>query len=74
MIVRDYLERMKTQLRLVPAREQDEFLREIQSHVYEAYQQTPGEDDVAKILAVLRSLGEPAVFRLSVKWRSGVLR
>jgi uncharacterized membrane protein len=56
----DYLERVKSQLRLVPAHEQVEFLREIESHLYEAYQQTPGEDDVARILAVLRNLGEPA--------------
>ena len=41
-IVSDYLERVKSQLRLVPVREQNEFLREIESHVYEAYQQTPG--------------------------------
>jgi uncharacterized membrane protein len=58
-IANDYLERVKSQLRLVPAREQDEFLLEIQSHIYEAYQQTAGEDDVARILAVLRNLGEP---------------
>jgi uncharacterized membrane protein len=58
-IANDYLERVKAQLRLVPARDRDEFLREIQSHLYEAYQQTPGEDDVARILAVLRNLGEP---------------
>jgi uncharacterized membrane protein len=59
-IASDYLGRVKSQLRLVPAREQDEFLRELQSHLYEAYNQTAGEDDVARILAVLRNLGEPA--------------
>lgn len=59
-IVNDYLERVKWQLRLVPAPEQDEFLKEIQSHIYEAYQQAAGEDDVAKILSVLRKLGEPS--------------
>lgn len=59
-IANDYLDRVKSQLRLVPAREQEEFLREIQSHLYEAYQQTPGEDEVARILAVLRNMGEPA--------------
>jgi uncharacterized membrane protein len=59
-IVNDYLERVKSQLRLVPAREQEEFLREIQSHVYEAYRQTEGDDDVARVLAVLRNLGEPS--------------
>lgn len=59
-IANDYLERVKLQLRLVPARERDEFLREIQSHLYEAYQQAPGDDEVARILGVLRNLGEPA--------------
>ena len=59
-IANDYFERVKAQLAPVPALEQDEFLREIQSHVYEAYQQTLGENDVARILTVLRNLGEPA--------------
>src|SRR5580658_8678902 len=59
-IANDYLERVKSQLRQVPAREQDEFLLEIQSHLYEAYSQTAGSDDVARILTVLRNLGEPA--------------
>ncbi len=64
-IADDYLERVKLQLRLVPARERDEFLREIQSHIHEAYHRTPGEqtagdDDVARMLAVLRNFGEPA--------------
>jgi uncharacterized membrane protein len=59
-IANDYLDRVKLQLRLVPARERDEFLKEIQSHVYEAYLETPGGDEVGRILAVLRRLGEPA--------------
>src|SRR5688572_19729500 len=59
-ILSDYLERLKLQLRLVPAREQGEFLREIESHLFEAYQREPGEDDVTRILSVLRKLGEPA--------------
>ena len=59
-IADDYLERVRLQLRLVPAGERDEFLREIQSHVHEAYNQTPGDDDVARMLAVLRNFGEPA--------------
>jgi len=59
-IANDYLDRVKAQLRLVPVREQAEFLAEIESHLYEAYQQMAGEDDVARILAVLRNFGEPA--------------
>ena len=53
-IVDDYLERVKERLRLVPPREQDEFLREIQSHIFEAFQEATGEDDVQRVLAVLR--------------------
>src|ERR1700693_1590411 len=56
----DYLRRVRLQLGQLPAPEQDEFLREIQSHLYDAYQQMPGEDEVARILAVLRNFGEPA--------------
>lgn len=59
-IANDYMDRVKAQLRSVPPGEQDEFLKEIRSHLYEAYQQTPGEDDVARILVVLRNFGEPA--------------
>lgn len=59
-ITNDYVERVKSKLRRVPAHERDELVREIQSHVYEAYQQMPGDDDVARILAVLRNLGDPA--------------
>ena len=58
-IANDYLARVKSKLFLVPSSEQDEFLRELQSHLYEAYQQTSGDDDVARILTVLRNLGEP---------------
>jgi uncharacterized membrane protein len=59
-IVNDYLERLKLRLKLVPIPEQNEFLKEIQSHIYEAYNRTPGADDTQRILAVLRNLGEPA--------------
>ena len=55
-IADDYLERVTAQLRLVPAQEHDEFLREIKSHVYEAYQQTPGEDEVARIRCAIAPL------------------
>jgi uncharacterized membrane protein len=60
MIANDFLERVKVHLRPLPAHEQEEFLKELQSHLYEAYQQTQGDEDVARMLAVLRNLGEPA--------------
>ena len=59
-IANDYLDRVKSKLTVVPTSERDEFLREIQSHIHESWLQTPVEDDVARILTVLRNLGEPA--------------
>jgi uncharacterized membrane protein len=59
-IADDYLARVKAQLRLLPAMEQQDFLREIQSHLHDAYDQMPGDDAVARILTVLRNFGEPA--------------
>jgi uncharacterized membrane protein len=59
-LVDDYLRRVRLQLTQLPALEQDEFVREIQSHLYDAYQQMPGEDEITRILAVLRNFGEPS--------------
>ena len=59
-IVADYMDRVKAQLQSMPAGERDDFLREIESHIFEAWQEAPGDDDVVRILAVLRNLGEPA--------------
>jgi len=59
-IATDYLQRVKSHLQMVPAHEQTEFLKEIQSHIYEAFQNAAGEDDVERILSVLRKLGEPS--------------
>ena len=59
-IVSNYMERMKAQMRMAPAAQQVELLREIESHIYEAYMQTPGDDEIGRILAVLGKLGEPA--------------
>jgi uncharacterized membrane protein len=59
-IVDDYLDRLKLRLQRIPAREQDEFLKEIHSHIFEAYRRSTDEDETARILAVLRKLGEPA--------------
>jgi len=62
-IVESYMDRLKTPLRPVPARERDEFLQEIRSHIYESYRQAAGDaesDDVTRILGVLGKLGEPA--------------
>ncbi len=59
-IAADYLDRVGAQVPRAAALERDDLVKELQSHVYEAYQQMPGGDDVARILSVLRRLGEPA--------------
>jgi uncharacterized membrane protein len=63
-IIDDYVDRVKSRLGPLPREEQDEFLREIRSHLYEAYQQAQEEQDaadgVARILGVIRRFGEPS--------------
>ncbi len=59
-IVLDYLDRLKAQLSSVPGRDQEEFLREIASHVFEAYHREDCGDAVERILVVLKKLGEPS--------------
>src|SRR5213075_2353403 len=59
LVVNDYLDRLRQPLRSLPVVEREEFRQEIRSHIYEAYQQEPGTDEVARILSILRRLGEP---------------
>jgi len=59
-IVDNYLERLKKGLKGIPANDQDELVREINSHIYESFRDDPTPDEVARILKVLDKLGEPA--------------
>jgi uncharacterized membrane protein len=59
-IVDNYLDRFKKGLRGIPAKDQDELVKEINSHIYESFRNDPTPDDVARILKVLDKLGEPA--------------
>ncbi len=59
-IVDNYLERLKKGLKGIPAKDQDELVREINSHIYESFREDPTPDEVARILKVLDKLGEPA--------------
>ena len=59
-IVDNYLERLKKGLKGIPAKDQDELVREINSHIYESFRDDPTPDEVARILKVLDKLGEPA--------------
>ncbi len=59
-IATDYLERVTARLRTVPTQEREEFLRELRSHIFEAYSENATPDEVARMLTVLRNIGEPA--------------
>ena len=59
-IVDNYLDRLKKGLKGIPARDQDELIKEINSHIYESFRNDPTPDEVARILKVLDKLGEPA--------------
>ncbi len=59
-IVNDYLSRLRLHLRALPIPEQDDFVREIESHIYEAYWEDSPDDEVPRILNALRKLGEPS--------------
>ena len=59
-IVDNYLERLKKGLKGIPAKDQEELVREINSHIYESFRADPTPDEVARILRVLDKLGEPA--------------
>jgi uncharacterized membrane protein len=59
-IVDNYLERLKKGLKGIPAKDQEELVKEINSHIYESFRGDPTPDEVARILKVLDKLGEPA--------------
>jgi uncharacterized membrane protein len=59
-IVDNYLERLKKGLKGIPAKDQNELVKEINSHIYESFRNDPTGDEVSRILKVLDKLGEPA--------------
>jgi uncharacterized membrane protein len=59
-IVDNYLERLRKGLKGIPAKDQDELVKEINSHIYESFRNDPAGDEVSRILRVLDKLGEPA--------------
>lgn len=59
-IVDNYLERLRKGLRGIPAKDQDDLVKEIHSHIYESFRVDPAPDEVARVLKVLDKLGEPA--------------
>jgi uncharacterized membrane protein len=59
-IVNDYLQRLDSHLSGLAALERRDFVREIESHIFESYATEAATDDVDRVLRVLRRLGEPA--------------
>lgn len=59
-IVNDYMERLSARLKGMPQGDRSELLNEIRSHIHDAYMDQSGDDEIERILAVLRRLGDPA--------------
>jgi uncharacterized membrane protein len=59
-IVTDYLERLDIRLKGIPESDRRDLTEEIRSHIFESFNNEPGEDEIDRIQAVLRRLGEPS--------------
>ena len=59
-IVNNYIRQLKGYLKGLPEKDQDEFVKEIESHIYESYVNEKSKDEIERILNVLEKLGEPA--------------
>jgi uncharacterized membrane protein len=59
-IVADYLDRLSSRLRGMPACDGREFIEEIRSHIYDSFMNESSGDEIERILTVLRKLGDPA--------------
>jgi uncharacterized membrane protein len=59
-IVDNYLVRLRKGIKGFPAKDQEELVKEIHSHIYESFRNDPTENEVDRILKVLDKLGEPA--------------
>lgn len=59
-IVNDYLLRVRSHMKGVPEIDRDDFIKEINSHIYESYTDEKNGDEIGKILKVLKKFGEPS--------------
>lgn len=59
-IVDNYLERLRKGLKGIAAKDQEDLVKEIHSHIYESFRSDPTGDEIARILKVLDKLGEPS--------------
>jgi uncharacterized membrane protein len=58
-IVADYLEKMKTHLKGMNEKDQNDILAEIRSHIYESFNAETQGDEIDRVLRTLKRLGEP---------------
>jgi uncharacterized membrane protein len=56
----DYLDRLSARLKGMPDSDRSELITEIRSHIYESYMEETSGDEIGRILAVLKRLGDPA--------------
>jgi len=59
-IVNNYVRQLKGHLKGIPEQDQEDFIKEIESHIYESFTNEKGKDEIERILNVLEKLGEPA--------------
>ena len=58
-IANDYLDRLSNRLKGMLLSDRQELLDEIKSHIYDSYMNEGSEDEIERILKVLRRLGDP---------------
>jgi uncharacterized membrane protein len=59
-IVSNYLERLDQNLKGLPEKDRNDFVKEMESHIYESYTNDTRENEIDRILNVLKKLGEPS--------------
>jgi uncharacterized membrane protein len=58
-IANDYVDRLSARLTGMPASDRRELLNEVRSHIHDSYMNESPGDEIERILATLRKLGDP---------------
>lgn len=58
-VYEDYLKRIQRTIKSLSKNDRNEILMEINSHIYEGFQQNKGNDEIDRLLDVLEKLGSP---------------
>lgn len=59
-IVNDYLEKISVHMKNMPQKDKDDFIMEIESHIYESYMNDKNENEIDRILSALNKFGDPS--------------